>query len=259
MMAMPPPQNAAYMRLPRIIGGPCSVQTVSAGIGSLPSPAPSAFCHGSPQMLTSSGLSGSRMSMVQMTRLSQPSRIVGEEGELPRAVDAEAVRPAARHVDEADLARRLRPADVEDEEAGAGIAPLVAGKPLRIHVEQVVGRDAQLVAMHARRRLELGDLARLARVAHVMHREAFLAVEARAADRAHIGKALVHLHEAAAAPGGRAVVAEQAKVLGFFGMTFRHQIAFPLRVIAAAGIHFPAWTFSAAGSAALAVRAETAR
>ena len=222
MMATPPPQNAANMRLPRIIGGPCSVQVVSAGIGSPPLPLPFAFCHGRPQMLTTSGRSGSRMSSVQITRLFQPSASFGQEGELALVVDAEAVRAGARRVVEADLLRRIGLADVEDVEAGAGVAALVAGEPLRIDVEDVVADDAQLVAMHAGRRLELPHLLRLARVAHVVDREAFRRKAARRADRADIGVAVVHLDQAAAAPGGRLVVAEQAEAFGFFGKTFGH-------------------------------------
>ena len=45
---------------------------------------------------------------VQMTRLFQPSRVVRQERELALVVDAEAVRAAARHVVEADLAWACR-------------------------------------------------------------------------------------------------------------------------------------------------------
>src|SRR5581483_6572706 len=68
MIEMPPPHQAQYMRLPRIMGGPCRVVASSAGIGSLPTSAESVFIHGRPQMLMSSGLSGSLMSSVQITR-----------------------------------------------------------------------------------------------------------------------------------------------------------------------------------------------
>src|SRR5882757_6503925 len=68
----PPPQNAANILLSRIIGGPCSVQVLEAGTGSLPNSQPSDVCQGRPQMLTTSGFSGSLISMVQITRLSHP-------------------------------------------------------------------------------------------------------------------------------------------------------------------------------------------
>src|SRR5580704_4465044 len=51
MIDMPPPHQAQYMRLPRIIGGPCKVTASSAGIGSLPTSSESVFIHGKPQML----------------------------------------------------------------------------------------------------------------------------------------------------------------------------------------------------------------
>ena len=74
----PPPHQAQNMRLSRITGGPCSMQTCSgsACLRALAASLPS-FCQGSPQMLTISGLSGSRMSRVQITRLSQPSALQG--------------------------------------------------------------------------------------------------------------------------------------------------------------------------------------
>ena len=108
MIEMPPPHQAQYMRSPRIIGGPCSVIALSAGIGSLPSPSPSAFCHGRPQMLTTSGLSGSLVSSVQITRLFQPGASLGRKASCALVVDAEAVRAAAGRVVEADLARLRR-------------------------------------------------------------------------------------------------------------------------------------------------------
>ena len=144
-------------------------------------------------------------------------RVVRHEGELALEIDAEAVRAGARHVVEADRLRRRRRRDVEDEKAGARVLALVAGEPLRIHVKQIVADDAQLVAMNARRRAEFADLVRLFRIAHVVHGKAFRAVIARAADRADISVALVDLHQRAAAPGRRRVVADQAKVFCFFG------------------------------------------
>src|SRR5579871_5342051 len=76
--------------------------------------------------------------------------------------------------------------------------------------------------MHAGRRAEFADFCRPARIAHVMNGEAFRAVEARTADRADIGMAFVHLHQAATAPGGRWIVAEQTKISGFFGKCGGH-------------------------------------
>src|ERR1700685_2308138 len=57
-------------------------------------------------------------------------RVVGEEGELLLVVDAEPVRPAAGRVVEADFARLVGLADVEDEKPGAGILALVADQAL---------------------------------------------------------------------------------------------------------------------------------
>ena len=222
MIEMPPPHHAQYMRLPRIMGGPCSVTASSAGIGSLPISSESVFIHGRPQMLTTSGLSGSLMSSVQITRLSQPGASLGMNASPRSQIDAEAMRSGTRHVVKPDRLRRGRRRHVEDEKSRARVLALVAGEPLRIHVEQIVADDAQLVAMNAGRRAEFADLLRLLRVAHVMHGEAFRPVVARAADRAHIGVPLVHLHQAAAAPSRRRVVAEQAKVLGFFGVGGGH-------------------------------------
>ncbi len=135
-------------------------------------------------------------------------RIVGHECEPALEIDPEAMRAGAGHVVEADRLRRRRLRNIENEKAGARILAFVAGEPLRVHVEQIVADDAQLMAMHAGRRAEFADLVRLSRIAHVVHGKAFRAVEARAADRADISVALVHLHQAAAAPGGRSVVAE---------------------------------------------------
>ena len=129
-------------------------------------------------------------------------RVVRQEGEAALVVDAEAVRAAAGRVVEGDLARLVGLADVEDEQPGAGVLALVADQPLGIDVEMMVADDAHLVAMHAGRGAELVDLLRIARVAHVMRGEALRPVVARAADRADIGVALVHLDDAAAAPGG---------------------------------------------------------
>ena len=123
--------------------------------------ATSVFIHGRPQMLTTSGLSGSRMSSVQITRLFQPGASLGMKASAALEIDAEAMRAGARHVVEADRLRRRRRRDVEDEKAGARVLALVAGEPLRIHVEQIVADDAQLVAMHAGRRAEFADLLRL--------------------------------------------------------------------------------------------------
>jgi len=64
-------------------------------------------------------------------------------------------------------------------------------------------------------------------VAHVMDREALGAVETRAAHGADIGKSLVNLDNAAAAPGCRRVVAEQFEILGFFGNFDGHRIFTP--------------------------------
>ena len=204
------------MRLPRIIGGPCSVQVVvGRHADRRPRPCRSAFCHGRPQMLTTSGLQ--RIADVERPddALVPPLRIVGQEGEL-------CARCRRRTgADRCRACRRSRPrfgasglADVEDVEAGAGVAARVAGQALGIHVEKVVADDAQLVAMHAGRRLELPHLLRLARIAHVVDREPLGAGEpARgAADRADIGIAVVHLDQAAAAPRGGRIVAEQAEV-----------------------------------------------
>ena len=88
-------------------------------------------------------------------------RVVGHEGKPALEIDAEAVGTGARHVVEADRLRCRRRRDVEDEEAGARVLALVAGEPLRIHVEQIVADDAQLVTMDAGRRAEFADFFRL--------------------------------------------------------------------------------------------------
>src|ERR1700739_3389653 len=77
MIETPPPHQAQYMRLRRIIGGPCNVVASSAGCGSLPTWSLSVFIHGRPQMLMTSGLSGFLMSSVQITRLLQPGASLG--------------------------------------------------------------------------------------------------------------------------------------------------------------------------------------
>src|SRR5215212_10282520 len=52
MTEMPPPHHAQYMRLPRIVGGPCSVTASSCGAALPKSPSPSfAFIQGSPNWL----------------------------------------------------------------------------------------------------------------------------------------------------------------------------------------------------------------
>ena len=96
------------------------------------------------------------MSIVQMTRRVPARRVVGEEGEFSRVIDAEAVRAAAGHVVEADLARLLGDGDVEDVEAGPGV-PL-AGEPLRVDVEEVGVHGAKLVHVDAGRGAEFEDL-----------------------------------------------------------------------------------------------------
>ena len=149
-------------------------------------------------------------------------RVVGQKSEVTLQIDAETMRARTRHVVEADRFRRRRLRHVEDEKTGAGVLAFVAGKPLGIHVEQIVADDAQLVAMHAGRGAEFADLFRASRIAHVMDGEAFGAAIARAADRADISMALVHLDQAAAAPRRRRIVAEQAEVFGFFGVSGEH-------------------------------------
>ena len=129
-------------------------------------------------------------------------RVVRQERELALVIDAEAVRAGAGRVVEADLFRLAALRDVEDEQAGAGVAAGLAAEPLGVHVENIAVDHAELVRMHAGRRLHLGDLLRLPRVAHVVDGETFGAVVARVADRADIGKALVDLDDRAAAPGG---------------------------------------------------------
>src|SRR5262245_10228353 len=148
--------------------------------------------------------------------------IVGQEGELACIVDAEAMRARAGRVVETDFLRCLGPADVEDVEAGTGIAALIAGQALRVDVQNVVADRAQLVTVHAGRRLELPHLARVARVAHVVHRKTFRRKAARRAHRSDVGVPLVHLDQAAAAPGGGRIMADEAKVPGFLGKTAGH-------------------------------------
>src|SRR3954468_21089069 len=54
---MPPPHHAQYMRLPRIVGGPCKVQRSSGGWPATSAPSLSvSFIQGSPNWLTTSGL-----------------------------------------------------------------------------------------------------------------------------------------------------------------------------------------------------------
>src|SRR5207237_8776355 len=61
-----------------------------------------------------------------------------------------------------------------------------------------------------------------ARIARVVDREAVRPVKARPADRAHIGMAVLHLDEAAAAPRGGRIVAEQTEILRLLGITCAH-------------------------------------
>src|ERR1700733_11302717 len=75
--------------------------------------------------------------------------------------------------------------------------------------------------MHAWRRPKLEDLFRVARIAHVMSRKT---LRPGAANRPHIGIALVDLDEAAAAPGGRAVMAQKPKAHGLLGLACRHAV-----------------------------------
>src|SRR5215831_7639050 len=145
-------------------------------------------------------------------------RVIGQEGKAALVVDAEAMRAAAGRVEEADFARLVGLADVEDEEAGAGVLAFVAGQPFGVHVEMMVADDAHFVTMDAGWGAELVDFFRIARIAHVMRRKTFRPVIARAADRTHIGVALVNLDDAAAAPGGAAIMPEQFETPGFLGL-----------------------------------------
>src|SRR5207244_5668919 len=56
-------------------------------------------------------------------------RVVRQHRKLALVVDAEAVRPGARQIVEADLLRLAALADVEDEQAGAGVTPGFAAEP----------------------------------------------------------------------------------------------------------------------------------
>ena len=149
-------------------------------------------------------------------------RVIGQKRKLTLQIDAETMRARSGHVVEADGLRRCRLRHIEDEKAGAGILAFVAGKPLGIHIKQIVADDAQLVTMHAGRGMEFADLFRTARIAHVMNGETFGTVEARPADGADISVAFMHLNQAAAAPRRRRIVAEQAEILGFFGVSGGH-------------------------------------
>src|SRR4029078_6767201 len=55
----PPPHHAQYMRLPRIVGGPCRVTASSCGAAAPKSPSPSAFIQGRANWLITSGFGGS--------------------------------------------------------------------------------------------------------------------------------------------------------------------------------------------------------
>ena len=79
---MPPPHHAQYMRLPRMVGGPCKVTASSCGAALPKSPSPLAFIHGRPNWLITSGLSGSEMSSVQITRPFQPGALFGSIASL---------------------------------------------------------------------------------------------------------------------------------------------------------------------------------
>src|SRR6266446_1379997 len=79
---MPPHHHAPYMRLARITGGPCNVTASSCGAASPVSPSPSVFIHGRPHWLRISGLVGSLMSSVQITRLFQPGALFGRNASL---------------------------------------------------------------------------------------------------------------------------------------------------------------------------------
>src|SRR4029079_13827994 len=130
-------------------------------------------------------------------------RGVRQERKLALVVDAEAMRAIAGGVVEADLLRLAAFGDVDETHDGGGGWPGLAAEPLGVDVEDVAVDDAELVRMHAGRRLHLGDLARLPRVAHVMDREALRSVEAGAAHCADVSEALVDLDDAAAAPRRR--------------------------------------------------------
>jgi hypothetical protein len=155
------------------------------------------------------------MSRVQITRLF----------ELPLAVDAEAMRAAARHVVEAHLSRLCRRADVEDEEPGARVLAGIALEPFRIDVQQIVADQPQLVHVHARRRFVLPDLPGPGGIAHVVGGEAFRRVERRAADRADIGMTVLDLAQAASTECRRRIVAEQAEILGILDSSCRHSLS----------------------------------
>ncbi len=191
--ATPPPQNAANMRLPRITGGPCRVQVCSDGmriaahalaVRLLPRQAPDADHLGFQRV---ADVEGPDHALVPALG------IVGQKCQLSLIVDAEAMRAAARHVVEADLARLGRGADVEDEQAGAGV---LAGSPFsrsELTYSKSSPTSAQLVHVHARRRLALPDLAGPGGIAHVMGGKALRREARRAADRADIGMALLDL------------------------------------------------------------------
>jgi hypothetical protein len=175
------------------------------------------FIHGRPNWLMTSGLVGSLMSSVQMTRFFHPCAAFGRNASL-RLLSTPKRCGRCRRVVEADLLRLAALRDVEDEQAGAGVAAGLAAEPLGVHVENVAIDHAELVRMHAGRRLHLGDLLRLPRVAHVVDREALGPVEARRADRADIGKALVDLDDRAAAPGADESWPSSLKFLASSGM-----------------------------------------
>jgi hypothetical protein len=75
----------------------------------------------------------------------------------------------------------------------------------------------------AGRRAEFADLLRLSRIAHVMHGEALGTVETRPADRADVSVTLMDLNQAAAAPGRRRIVADEAEIFRFFGIGSAHR------------------------------------
>ena len=199
-----------------MMGGPCSVQVVSAGCGSSPSPTPSVFCQGSPQMLMTSGLVGSLISKSPNDPLVPAFGVVRHQGDLAIEIHAEAVRAAARHVIETQLARLRGVADIENVKARSRRSPGFVREPLRIDVQDVFAGIAELVHMHAGRRLEFEHLPRLARIAHVVDREALGLVRIRPADGADEGVPVDDLDQTAAAESRRRIVTEQTKVLCFF-------------------------------------------
>ena len=189
--AMPPPHHAQYMRLPRIIGGPCRVIASSCGWPATSWPLRRLLHPGQPPDADDFGLERV-LDVERPDHALVPSRRAHwQEGEIAFVVDAEAVRAASRHVVEADRLRLAALRDVEDEQAGARVACPCRRRAARSSRRAGRRRRCAACGSGTGRRAELADLVRLPRFAHVMHGEASGPLKLGRRPRRH-RQALVH-------------------------------------------------------------------